>query len=205
MLKIYLTRHGQDKDNANGVLNGRRNEDLADIGIAQAKELVEKIEKSSIHFDFVYSSPLERAFHTAEILCESLKLDNLVKLDELIERDFGIMTGKKVADIEKLCAPDIIKSKKIVYFLYVDKCESFEELQMRANKFLVFIKNKHKDGNILLVTHGDFGKMLYACYYNLKWKDVFVNFEFGNCELLLLSEDSKPEDTHVFEIEQYNV
>ncbi|MDD3284927.1 MAG: histidine phosphatase family protein [Patescibacteria group bacterium] len=205
MLKIYLTRHGQDKDNANGILNGRRNEDLTEIGINQAKELVGKIKTLNIHFDFVYSSPLIRTYHTAEIICEDLKLDNSIKLDELIERDFGIMTGNKVSDIEKLCAPDIIKSKRIVYFLYVPKCESFEELQIRANKFLDFIKNKHKNGNILLVTHGDFGKMLYACYYNLKWEDVFVNFEFGNSELLLLSENSKPEDTHIFEIDQYNV
>lgn len=31
MNKIYLVRHGQDKDNADGILNGHRNMPLTEI------------------------------------------------------------------------------------------------------------------------------------------------------------------------------
>ncbi len=33
MLKIYLARHGQNEDNANGILNGHRDLPLTDIGL----------------------------------------------------------------------------------------------------------------------------------------------------------------------------
>lgn len=56
----------------------------------------------------------------------------------------------------------------------------------------------------LCVTHGDFGKMLYAAYYDLDWKDVLQQFHFGNSEILLLSEGSTSDQAHVFEIQQHN-
>jgi len=46
--------------------------------------------------------------------------------------------------------------------------------------------------------------MIYASYYNLDWKEILTMFHFGNSELLILSEDTKPEESHVFKIEQYN-
>jgi hypothetical protein len=46
--------------------------------------------------------------------------------------------------------------------------------------------------------------MIYAAYYDLPWKDVLINFHFGNCELLLLSPDSPADAAHVFTQEQHN-
>ena len=45
MLNIYLTRHGQDEDNAKSILNGRRNMPLTDKGIKQAKEVAQKTQE----------------------------------------------------------------------------------------------------------------------------------------------------------------
>jgi len=39
MLKIYLAQHGQNEDNANGMLNGHRALPLTEMGIAQATEI----------------------------------------------------------------------------------------------------------------------------------------------------------------------
>ena len=55
MLNIYLARHGQDVDNANGILNGRRDMPLTEVGIAQAKALAENIKSLGISFDVIYS------------------------------------------------------------------------------------------------------------------------------------------------------
>jgi broad specificity phosphatase PhoE len=77
------------------------------------------------------------------------------------------MTGKLVKDIESLCAPDIIKTEKINYFLCPERAETFPDLIKRGQKIIDFIKEKHKDGSVLLVTSGDIGKMIYASYYNL--------------------------------------
>lgn len=56
MLKIYLARHGQNEDNANGILNGHRDMPLTEVGIGQAHEVAEKIKESGLTFDVVLSS-----------------------------------------------------------------------------------------------------------------------------------------------------
>ncbi|MEI6529621.1 MAG: histidine phosphatase family protein [Candidatus Falkowbacteria bacterium] len=203
-LNIYLTRHGQDEDNVNGILNGHRNQKLTDLGEDQARRLAGHIKSSALSFLAVYCSPLERAKHTAEIICLTLDRQKPKILDLLIERNFGIMTGRPLADIERLCAPDLFKTETINYFLSPVGAETFPDLISRSHKLLSEILERHKEGNILLVTHGDIGKMIYATYYNLDWQDVLRQFHFGNSDLLILSPDSKAEDAHVFKNQQFN-
>ena len=204
MLKIYLARHGQDEDNANGLLNGRRDMPLTQKGVAQANEVAQKIKETDIRFDKIYSSPLQRAHKTAQIIAETLGMEAPEVLPNLIERDFGVMAGTPTRDVEATCAPAILRTDTIIYFLDKEGAETFPQMIERANLLLEDLRKKHADGNILLVTHGDFGKMLYAAYYHLDWQDVLKMFHFGNSELLELSENSKPEDTHVFKIQQHN-
>ena len=150
MLKIYLVRHGQDKDNEKGILNGRRNEELTEIGINQAKELASKIKEANIKFDKIYSSPLKRAYKTAETIKDALNIEKIEVLEDLVERDFGIMSGKLISDIEKFCSPDIFKSNTITYFLNPEGSENFPELLLRAENLLSYIKNKHKEGRYII-------------------------------------------------------
>ena len=204
MLKIYLARHGQNADNLAGILNGHRDEPLTEKGIEQAHEVADKIKEVGISFDFVYSSPLVRAFDTAKVIAETNNLPTPIAEPLLIERDFGIMSGKKQSDIEAFCAPDVLKTETVTYFLSPEGAETFLDLMQRARKLLDAIRERHQSGNILLVTHGDMGKMIYAEYYNLDWKNILTQFHFGNCDLLLLSEDSSAEKSHVFKLAQYN-
>lgn len=204
MLRIYLARHGQDEDNSGGILNGRRDTPLTKIGVEQASQLAQKIKHAALNFDKVYTSPLARAYTTAEIITDALRIDKPTKLNGLIERDFGVMTGKFVKEIESLCAPDILKTKTVIYFLSPIGAETFPQLLERASGTLNWLIDRHKDGNVLLVSHGDIGKMIYAAYYHLEWRNVLTMFHFGNSELLLLAEDSKAEDTHVLTANQRN-
>lgn len=204
MLKIYLARHGQNEDNAEGILNGHRDRPLTAKGIEQAEEIAGKIEESRIVFSHILSSPLIRAKQTADIIAQRNNVAQVEIEPDLVERDFGVMTGVEQKRIEELCAPDILKTPTVTYFLSPKGAETFPDLVERAKELFQKLKDRFMDGNILLVTHGDFGKMLYAAYYNLPWMDVLKNFHFGNSELLLMSEDSPPEETHVFKIEQHN-
>jgi broad specificity phosphatase PhoE len=114
------------------------------------------------------------------------------------------MTGKPVRDICLLCEPDVIKTETITYFLSPEGAETFPQLIERAKELLAEIQSTISDGNVLLVTHGDIGKMIFAAYYGLDWQTVLTMFHFGNSELLLLSEDCKPEEAHLVRIEQFN-
>lgn len=204
MLTIYLTRHGQDLDNAAGILNGRRDQPLTAMGQEQAEELAGKIKVAGIRFDKVYSSPLQRAFETARCITTALKLNPPEKLELLIERDFGVMTGVPAAEISARCAPNLLKTNTITYFLSPEGAETFPQLIERAGRLLEFLQNTHPDQTLLLVTHGDFGKMLYAAFYQLEWREVLGSFHFGNSELLLLKEGTKFDKRLVFNIQQFN-
>lgn len=199
MLKIYIARHGQDRDNANGILNGRRNQPLTELGMEQASNLAKNIYDSDLRFDAVYCSPLQRAFNTAKAITEALGISSPVVVEDLIEREFGVMTGQPASRIEELCAPGIIKGEKVTYFLNPQGAETFPILFERARRVLKNIQQAHLvDSSLLLVAHGDIGKMIYAAYYGIDWKEILTKFHFGNSELLLLSPDSPAEDVHVF-------
>lgn len=88
MMNIYIVRHGQNKDNAEGILNGHRDMPLTGIGEDQALQLAQKMKAANIHIDKIYSSPLQRAYRTGEIIADHLHIDKPEKLDLLIERDF---------------------------------------------------------------------------------------------------------------------
>ena len=193
MLRIYIARHGQDEDNAAGILNGWRNKPLTETGRGQAEALAAKIERMGLTFDVVYSSRLLRAYATGLAITAKLQLRPPIVLPDLIERDFGVLTGKPVADITRLCAPDIITTERVVYFLSPAGAETFPILLERGARALSAIRAAHTAGSILLTTHGDIGKMIYASYYGLRWEDILTRFYFDNSELLLLAEDSPPE------------
>lgn len=204
MLKIYLTRHGQDEDNVKKILNGRRDTPLTALGVQQAEDIARSIHEHGLCFDAIYASPLIRTLRTAEIIAHGSGNPEPTVLDVLIERDFGVMTGVPISEIKERCGDDILETDTITYFLNPKDGESFPVLLERARAALTEIKNRHPDGQLLIVTHGDFGKMLYAAYYDLQWEDVLKDFHFGNTEVLLLAEDSPASETHVFTVEQHN-
>lgn len=203
-IKIYIARHGQNQDNARGILNGHRDMPLTTLGIEQANDLAKSISELGITFNRVFSSPLDRAYRTAKIISRELTMRRIVKLRLLIERDFGIMTGKPASQIEALCGDNIIKIETITYFLSPEGAETFPDLIKRAQRILKKLEEFNLNGNILLVCHGDIGKMIYAAFYNIHWKDILTTFHFGNSELLLLEKDSDPEKRHIVKLKQHN-
>ena len=106
---LLLVRHGQDTDNQNGILNGRRDTDLTRLGKEQAEEVAIKLKKFSI--DAIYTSPLKRTRETAEIINQEIKTGPLKIDSDLIERDFGVLTGKSLGDIP-VFAKKILKTEK---------------------------------------------------------------------------------------------
>ncbi len=190
MLHIYLVRHGEDQDNMHGVLNGRRDQSLTLRGEAQAMSAAKQLRALDIPFAVVYTSPLVRAVKTAEIITNELRAKRAEILSDLIERDFGVMTGELVTRIPELCGPNILVTEKNTYFLSAKKAEAFPQMMTRARRLLKRIALRTPNGAVILVTHGDIGKMIYASYYELDWKEVLESLHFDNCDVLLLSPDA---------------
>lgn len=201
MTEIYIARHGQNEDNANGILNGRRDLPLTELGRQQARELGEGIKSAGLTFDIVYSSPLSRAYETASITAAIAGLPMPVPYDGIIERDFGVMSGQLASRVEELCAPDIIKTDTITYFLSPAGAETFDDLVARGRQVIGEMNSKHVGQKVLLVCHGDIGKMIYAAATGKQWREVLTGFHFGNGDLIETSGDG---EAHKLKLQQFN-
>ena len=91
MGSIIFLRHGQAKNNTERILAGRTpGVPLTETGINQAEKAGEFLKDMDI--SAIYSSPIERAKNTAEIVGKHNSID--VKIDDrLIELDMGKFTG----------------------------------------------------------------------------------------------------------------
>jgi broad specificity phosphatase PhoE len=87
---LVLVRHGRTAANANGLLLGRLDEPLDDVGHAQAAELA----KALGYPTRVISSPLRRARETAEALSGDVEID-----ERWIELDYGEYDGQPVTSV----------------------------------------------------------------------------------------------------------
>lgn len=184
--RIFLCRHGQDEDNANNLLNGHRNTPLTELGRKQAAVVADKIhQEHPDHFDTILSSPLQRAHHTALEIAS--RRNKEVKVEPLlIERDFGALTGRPITDIESFANGDVLRTDRVTYFLSCENSETFDVLYDRATRVVDMVHSEYSGKKVLLVCHGDIGKMILAVSKGISWKEGLLHPYFANTELLEL-------------------
>ena len=114
MITIYLVRHGQTLENANGVFQGQTPGTLSALGKEQAETLCDTLVQ--MHFDTVYCSDLQRCKDTAAI---ALKLTSYqpIYTPLLRERDMGnragsIAVSRVGAENSMPTAEELLKIKK---------------------------------------------------------------------------------------------
>ncbi len=150
MSRLFLVRHGETELNSAERYWGRSDVKLSAVGIEQAERLRDRLAVEKI--DAVYSSNLERALVTAEIIAFSHRLA-VTTCAELREVDFGQLEGLNFSEISQLY-PEVAKlwaerSTKLKY----PGGESLVEFNTRVSKFLSKL-DKHAVGEtILIVAH----------------------------------------------------
>lgn len=90
MTDIYIVRHCEAMGNSQRIFQGVSDCDVTELGAKQLEYVGERFK--DIHLDAIYSSPLKRAYKTAEAVNRYHKLPIIVK-DKLIEIDGGEIEG----------------------------------------------------------------------------------------------------------------
>ena len=144
---IYLIRHGQTEQNNRKILTGRANYQLNETGIAQARAVGELLREQGIHFDLVYSSPLDRALDTAALVAPGIE----PKLDgRLIEMEFGPYEGMDLLNP----APEVrVFFSDFEHNPAPEGMETLQEVTARLGSLLEELKPLAAEYNILLSTH----------------------------------------------------
>ena len=165
MKTIYIVRHGETDWNRQGRYQGTTDVPLNQVGRDQAKACARALEE--VHFDRVVSSPLERAFVTAQTICHKRELDIQVD-DRLKEFNFGHWETKQVDEIEALWPGMIHSMYQEPANIRIPGGETFQDLQVRAWAGLKDQIDRAEDGETILVTaHGVTNRMLICKLFDL--------------------------------------
>lgn len=94
--EVLLVRHGETDDNAAGRFQGRRDTLLNERGRAQARALAQRLRHEGLRA--LYTSPLQRAHATAQIVGDLLGLQAIVD-ERLMEAEGGDWSGRLIAEV----------------------------------------------------------------------------------------------------------
>lgn len=89
-MSLFICRHGRTQANASGLLLGRADPELDELGRAQAAAIAAAVPSPAV----VISSPLQRCRETAEAFGQPVTVD-----DRFIELDYGQFDLKPLSDV----------------------------------------------------------------------------------------------------------
>ena len=181
-MRILLIRHGLTDWNINDKVQGSSDIPLNETGIQQAYETKKILD--NYEFDVVISSPLGRAVHTANIVCEDR--DNEILIDErLKERDFGKFEGISYRkNMEYRKGAWSLKMEE-----QLDTVEAYPLFYERISGFLDDILNKYYDKNILLVAHGGVSIAVGHYLKGVPQNGVVHDYILDNCAVAEYDEE----------------
>ena len=154
-MKIYLMRHGETKWNKRSKLQGQVDIPLAPKGIEQAEMTSEGMK--DIPFDHIFSSPLKRAYKTAQVVRRDRPIE-IVRDDRLKEMSFGTSEGKIIGKI--MANPAMVRYQRFrldpAHFRPAKYGEYFQDVLKRTDEFFQeeIVPLEGKAENILIVAHG---------------------------------------------------
>lgn len=151
LTQLTLLRHGETELNSQERVAGQLDAPLSDKGIEQVNEVVKSFQDKD--FDIIITSPLQRAFQTAEIISSNLNIE--LNIDARFqERNFGELQGLTWEEF-KLQYPELAsrKDNSPQKQEYLPTGESITEMSSRVKVGLYNLIKKFFGKNILLVTH----------------------------------------------------
>ena len=168
---IIFLRHAQAKNNVERVLAGRSlGIPLTEFGVQQAEKIANFLEPLKI--SAIYSSPIERAVHTSEIVSEKLNIH--YEIDErLTEIDMGIFSGMYYEEMFARHGNIFLKFYQDNPLIEKNGVETFSNVKKRVLDMVNYCSQKHDSENILLVTHMDPIKAMISTVLQLKPESLY--------------------------------
>ncbi len=160
MTRAILVRHGQTTANASGVLAGRTEVDLNDVGRRDATLLGKAL--AAIPLERAISSPMLRTRHTTELLLEARSAAVELTVDDgLAEVEYGEWTGQALAELAKEDLWRTVQAHPAS--VTFPGGESMAAMSARAVATVRgWCERSDDSANLLFVSHGDVLKAILA-------------------------------------------
>lgn len=177
-MTLYIVRHGQTKENVIQMLQGHMPGNLTDLGKEQVSKTADNLANMNVQFKCIVSSDLKRAMDSAKIIADRLNL-LVIPMPMLRERDWGSYTGTPLSEARE----KYYKNGKWDFPLTEHPAETENQILQRAKMAIVKLAELYPDENIIVVTHGQFARNMFAANSNCSYKEIE---SFANAEVRLL-------------------
>src|SRR5512146_2918997 len=148
--RLYLVRHGATPLTMEDKFSGEEGVHLSDEGRQQAAHLAERLKDHNL--SAAYSSPLDRALETAEIVIAPHHLP-VQKLDGLREILHGHWEGLTRGEVEQQFGEEYSEWEQDPFTFAPEGGESGIVVLARALPAIRQIVVDHQDQNVLVVSH----------------------------------------------------
>ena len=173
--RISMLRHGRTRGNDQGLYIGKTDLPLTEEGKDELRALYATYEYPRVHR--VYSSPLERAVQSAEILFPDT---DITIAEDLREMDFGVFEGLPAEELVKL--DSYKKWLKGGLDNPAPNGESMREVMVRCYSAMnAIIMDMMKDGitHAGIMTHSGILMNTLSCFGLPKMKPMELNCRMG--------------------------
>lgn len=158
-MRLIITRHGQTEWNIAKRTQGTTNTALNRKGKEQAKLLGDRLRGYKL--DVIYTSPLDRAKTTAEIIQQRCGTKPPLYVDhDLIEVQFGVWEGLTFEEIGQKYPEHLTIWRTRPDQCAVPNAESIGSIAMRCDRFIETILQKYRTDTVLVVTHALAAKVM---------------------------------------------
>jgi probable phosphoglycerate mutase len=149
-LSLYFLRHGETIYSQTGGYCGELDPDLTDEGKQMAAAFAATYR--SLPWSAIYVSPMKRTIATAKPLCEAVGLEMQLR-DGLKELSYGKWEGLSNDYVKEHFLDDYIRWMTEPAWNAPTGGETAIELASRASLVIAEIEEKHRNGNVLVVSH----------------------------------------------------
>jgi broad specificity phosphatase PhoE len=154
---VLLARHGESDWNRSKRWQGFADRPLTEVGQRQAAELARRLEETEL--DAVYSSDLQRARETAEIVARAKGL-TVETTPDLREVDVGSWSGLTRAEAEERYPEHY--ARWLQGGEGWEDGETYDQLGERVVRAIQRIAKAHEDERVLVVAHGGTIRAIHA-------------------------------------------
>ena len=177
-VRVILVRHGATDWNLQGRCQGASDRPLSELGIRQAEEIAAILSKESVRA--IYSSNLQRARHTAQLISRPHDLSVIIE-DDVRELDHGQLEGLTFNDIKENFADFILKWRSVPAEIQVPGGESLVDVAQRAWQGLNRIARRHQFGETVVVVSHNFPILGIVCRITETPLNDYRNFHIDPC------------------------
>lgn len=185
-MELYLIRHGETIWNNAGRIQGHSdialNENGRELAILTGKAL------KDVHFDKIFSSPLVRAYETANLIRGNRNIEMQIT-ENLKEIGFGDLEGVSYDEqMNNPQSPIYTFFKNPEAYIPSNGGETIEELKCRAKYFLEneILPLEKSCSRVLAVAHGAMIKAILSYIKKLELKDFWSGIYQNNCAVTII-------------------